>query len=219
MHFLDQAKIFIRSGAGGPGAVSFRREKRIPKGGPDGGDGGKGGDIIAIADLHLSTVTPKPMTIFGPQWAGHPEAIWHEWRRVVRDQDIVLLPGDLSWAMRLPEAMQDLVDAVEQLTPDGFTSQIIERTDDNLTASLQINFHGVKQSFTTANHNQRPTQMKMHLVDGPFKMLEAVWSFKSLRADACKIDFDMQYEFSSVILEQIVGPVFGMIANTMVDSF
>jgi ribosome-associated toxin RatA of RatAB toxin-antitoxin module len=50
-------------------------------------------------------------------------------------------------------------------------------------------------------------------------MLEAVWSFKSLRADACKIDFDMQYEFSSVILEQIVGPVFGMIANTMVDSF
>jgi ribosome-associated toxin RatA of RatAB toxin-antitoxin module len=50
-------------------------------------------------------------------------------------------------------------------------------------------------------------------------MLEATWNFKALRADACKIDFDMQYEFSSVILEQIVGPVFGMIANTMVDSF
>ena len=44
MHFLDQAKIFIRSGAGGPGAVSFRREKFIEFGGPDGGDGGKGGD-------------------------------------------------------------------------------------------------------------------------------------------------------------------------------
>ena len=50
-------------------------------------------------------------------------------------------------------------------------------------------------------------------------MLEAVWSFNSLRADACKIDFDMHYEFSSIILEQIVGPVFGMIANSMVDSF
>ena len=46
MHFLDQAKIFIRSGAGGPGAVSFRREKFIEYGGPDGGEGGKGGDII-----------------------------------------------------------------------------------------------------------------------------------------------------------------------------
>ena len=43
MHFLDQAKIFIRSGAGGPGAVSFRREKFIEFGGPDGGGGGKGG--------------------------------------------------------------------------------------------------------------------------------------------------------------------------------
>ena len=50
-------------------------------------------------------------------------------------------------------------------------------------------------------------------------MLEATWSFKPLREDACKIDFDMQYEFSSIILEQLVGPVFGMIANTMVDSF
>lgn len=42
MKFLDQAKIYIRSGAGGAGAVSFRREKFIPNGGPDGGDGGKG---------------------------------------------------------------------------------------------------------------------------------------------------------------------------------
>src|ERR1700756_4071019 len=46
MHFLDQAKIFVRSGAGGAGAVSFRREKFIEFGGPDGGDGGKGGDIV-----------------------------------------------------------------------------------------------------------------------------------------------------------------------------
>jgi len=56
MHFLDQAKIFIRSGAGGPGAVSFRREKFIEYGGPDGGDGGKGGDIIFEAVAGLNTL-------------------------------------------------------------------------------------------------------------------------------------------------------------------
>jgi GTP-binding protein len=56
MHFLDQAKIFIRSGAGGPGAVSFRREKFIEFGGPDGGDGGKGGDIIFEAVPGLNTL-------------------------------------------------------------------------------------------------------------------------------------------------------------------
>ncbi|WP_341631784.1 GTPase ObgE [Sphingomonas agri] len=56
MHFLDQAKIFVRSGAGGPGAVSFRREKFVEFGGPDGGDGGKGGDIVFEAVPGLNTL-------------------------------------------------------------------------------------------------------------------------------------------------------------------
>ena len=56
MHFLDQAKIYIRSGAGGPGAVSFRREKYVEYGGPDGGDGGKGGDIVFEAVAGLNTL-------------------------------------------------------------------------------------------------------------------------------------------------------------------
>ncbi len=56
MHFLDQAKIFVRSGAGGPGAVSFRREKFIEYGGPDGGEGGKGGDIVFEAVPGLNTL-------------------------------------------------------------------------------------------------------------------------------------------------------------------
>jgi GTP-binding protein len=56
MHFLDQAKIFVRSGAGGPGAVSFRREKFIEYGGPDGGDGGKGADIVFEAVAGLNTL-------------------------------------------------------------------------------------------------------------------------------------------------------------------
>ena len=56
MHFLDQAKIFTKSGSGGPGAVSFRREKFMEYGGPDGGNGGKGGDIIFEAVAGLNTL-------------------------------------------------------------------------------------------------------------------------------------------------------------------
>ncbi|MBS0480829.1 MAG: GTPase ObgE [Proteobacteria bacterium] len=56
MHFLDQAKIYVRSGAGGPGAVSFRREKYVEYGGPDGGNGGKGGDVIFEAVAGLNTL-------------------------------------------------------------------------------------------------------------------------------------------------------------------
>ena len=56
MKFLDQAKIFIRSGNGGPGSVSFRREANVPYGGPDGGDGGRGGDIVGKCVNGLNTL-------------------------------------------------------------------------------------------------------------------------------------------------------------------
>ena len=56
MHFLDQAKIHLKSGAGGPGAVSFRREKYLQYGGPDGGNGGRGGDVVFEAVAGLNTL-------------------------------------------------------------------------------------------------------------------------------------------------------------------
>lgn len=56
MQFIDESKIYIKSGDGGNGAVSFRREKYIDRGGPDGGDGGKGGSIIFISNSHINTL-------------------------------------------------------------------------------------------------------------------------------------------------------------------
>lgn len=93
------------------------------------------------------------------------------------------------------------------------------KEENKLVATLTIQYHGVKQSFTTENTNLPPTSINMRLVEGPFKHLDGTWSFKPLREDACKIDFELHYEFSSKVLEQLIGPVFSMIANSFVDSF
>jgi ribosome-associated toxin RatA of RatAB toxin-antitoxin module len=61
--------------------------------------------------------------------------------------------------------------------------------------------------------------MKIRLVDGPFRRLEGVWRFKPLAEHACKIEFELAYEFSSRMFEKIIGPVFSNIANTFVDAF
>jgi len=56
MKFIDEAKIQVLAGKGGDGSASFRREKYIPKGGPDGGDGGRGGSVYAVADCNINTL-------------------------------------------------------------------------------------------------------------------------------------------------------------------
>jgi ribosome-associated toxin RatA of RatAB toxin-antitoxin module len=120
------------------------------------------------------------------------------------------------------EQMFDLVAKVEdypKFLPWCGGVDVRERGENHVVASVGINFHGVKQHFTTSNSNTPFTMIRMQLVDGPFKTLDGTWTFKALRDDACKVDLDLHYEFSSKILEQVIGSVFGMIANSMVDSF
>jgi len=120
------------------------------------------------------------------------------------------------------EQMFALVDKVEDypsFLPWCGGVEVKERAGDRLVAAITINYHGVKQSFTTENTNTPPTAMQMKLLEGPFRHLDGQWHFKPLREDACKIDFELHYEFSSKLLEKLIGPVFSMIANSFVDSF
>jgi predicted phosphohydrolase len=64
--------------------------------------------IYAIADLHLSLTSEKPMDVFGEAWRGHAEKLERNWRERVTQDDLVLIPGDISWAMQLSGALPDL---------------------------------------------------------------------------------------------------------------
>lgn len=64
--------------------------------------------IYAIGDLHLSANADKPMNIFGGNWEGHLEKIKSDWKEKATDDDVILIPGDISWAMKLDGALEDL---------------------------------------------------------------------------------------------------------------
>jgi uncharacterized protein len=66
--------------------------------------------LLAIADPHLSRVGQKSMSVFGGNWTGHPDIFFEEWRKTVLPDDLVLIAGDISWGMRLQDALPDLED-------------------------------------------------------------------------------------------------------------
>ncbi len=70
--------------------------------------------VFAIGDLHLAGNSEKPMDVFGSHWEHHFETISANWRETISPDDVVLIPGDISWAMQLPEAADDLR-AIEEL--------------------------------------------------------------------------------------------------------
>ncbi len=125
----------------------------------------------------------------------------------------------LSYSAEQMFALVERVEDYPSFLPWCGGVDVKERAADQLIATLSMQYHGIKQSFTTKNSNCPPTSMHMTLVDGPFKQLDGVWRFTALRTDACKVEFDLQYEFSSKLLENLIGPVFSKIANSLVDSF
>lgn len=113
--FIDQAKISVRSGKGGDGAVHFRREKYVPRGGPDGGDGGKGGDVILEVIPTLNTLsTFRQQTKFKAQ-DGANGAKQNMTGRTGEDLVIKVPPGTIVYDDNTDEVLGDLVEPGQQL--------------------------------------------------------------------------------------------------------
>jgi len=111
------------------------------------------------------------------------------------------------------------VQSYPQFLPWCGGADIAAGDDEELIAWIDIDYHGLRSRFSTRNRLVYPRELKMSLIDGPFKSLEGVWHFKALRGDACKVRLVMHYEFASGVLGRAVGLVFDAIANSMIDSF
>ncbi|AQS50627.1 MAG TPA: type II toxin-antitoxin system RatA family toxin [Paenalcaligenes hominis] len=98
-------------------------------------------------------------------------------------------------------------------------AQVHDHNEHGMKASVTISIAGIKQSFTTQNTHQYPEHIQLLLIDGPFSDLKGDWYFKPLGEDGCKVEFIMEYAFSSRALEMVVGPIFNRVANSFIDSF
>ena len=118
--------------------------------------------------------------------------------------------------------MFELVDTVEnypQFLPWCSKSEVIKREDNVLEAIIHMDYMKIKQHFGSRNYNIPNQEIHMTLLTGPFKHLDGLWHFKPLGASSCKIEFELNYEFSNVILSKLIGPAFGIISNNLVNSF
>jgi ribosome-associated toxin RatA of RatAB toxin-antitoxin module len=116
-------------------------------------------------------------------------------------------------------ALVENVAAYPEFLPWCGGTEVLKREGNVTRAGIIIDFRGIKQRFSTENRASPPQLIEMTLVDGPFRQLDGSWRFKALGDDACKIEFRLHYEFSSKLLEKLVGPVFHFIAGTFVDAF
>ena len=119
-------------------------------------------------------------------------------------------------------AMFELVDKIElypQFLPWCGGATVTTTDDGTKVARIDIDFHGVRAHFTTDNVNRAGESIVVKLKDGPFRHLRGEWRFSALGPDACKVEFELAYEFATDLLERAVGPVFNHIANTFIDAF
>ena len=120
------------------------------------------------------------------------------------------------------EQMFDLVNDIDRY-PDFLPwcggAEILNQSDTEIEATVHIAKAGIKQAFTTRNTLERPGLIKMDLVNGPFKSLAGTWKFTVLSEKACKVELDLEFEFSTSVLEKLIGVVFNQIANSMLDAF
>lgn len=120
------------------------------------------------------------------------------------------------------EQMFELVNDVEayaQFLPGCSGSRVLELSEQSMTASVDVTKGGISKTFTTRNELIKGKAIKMDLLNGPFRKLKGGWTFTSLDAQTCKIELNLDFEFSNIFIELAFGKIFNELAGNMVKAF
>lgn len=127
----------------------------------------------------------------------------------------VLVPYSAQQMFALVERIEDY----PQFLPWCGGTAIVERSAELTVARIDIDFHGVRAHFTTANRAEPSQRVTIELREGPFRELHGNWQFHALDAASSKVELELHYTFATPLLAQLVGPVFNHIGGTLVDAF
>jgi ribosome-associated toxin RatA of RatAB toxin-antitoxin module len=116
-------------------------------------------------------------------------------------------------------AVVEDIESYPDFLPWCYAATVHERQPGHTVATLTVGMRAIRQSFTTENTNRPGESIDLRLVKGPFKKFVAAWRFTPLAGHAAKIEFSMEYEFSSRALGRALEPLFDKIADTMVSAF
>lgn len=120
------------------------------------------------------------------------------------------------------EEMFELINDVEsypRFLPWCRSTRLLSRDEKQLCGELEVSRIGISQTFATCNELHPYERIEIKLQDGPFKRLHGEWRFRALREDACKVELELDFEFSGKLINSAFGAVFSQIANTLVDAF
>lgn len=118
--------------------------------------------------------------------------------------------------------MYELINEVScypEFLPNCKSAKVVESTSNKMTASLLVSKGGIEKWFTTENTLIPNEKVIMDLKDGPFKKLSGYWQLTPLSDEACKVSLELEYEFSSKLIEMAFGKVFQTLINNMVNAF
>jgi len=120
-------------------------------------------------------------------------------------------------AARMFELVND-IEAYPEYMKGCVNAKVLKREGDMLEAQLVLSKGGIKQTFITRNVMHEPDEILLELVDGPFESFGGVWSFQSLKDDACKVSLHLDFKMKNSLIGRAATKLFNPMANNLVDA-